>query len=286
MADSTAPRHVEERGFLSNRRGRKLFYAVHGDPASRCAWLFCNPFLEEKNFSQSVYVTWARRIADEGGLAVRFDYEGDGDSEGTGETVGLRDWVDDAVAVAEFIRTQFRPEYIYLFGLRLGGSVACLAAQQVACAGLLLWDPVIKGEPYFQDCLKINLTTQLATYKRVTVGRKQLLERFAAGETVNIGGHEVSPKMAQEIGNLDISPLLEVSHTVVDVIQFQNSDNSGFAFSSSHSRGGSPVQIHLLPVTPFWREPREYDAGQISLLEASIAMLRARECFGKTSTDA
>lgn len=277
---------MEERGFLSNRRGRKLFYAVHGDPVSRCAWLFCNPFLEEKTFSQSVYVAWARRIADEGGLAIRFDYEGDGDSEGTGETVGLQDWVDDAVAVSEFARTRFRLENIYLFGLRLGGSVACLAAQHVPCAGLLLWDPVIKGEPYFQDCLKINLTTQLATYKRVTVGRKQLLEQFAAGETVNIGGHEVSSKMAQEIRRLDISNLLEASPAVVDVIQFQNSDNSGFVFSSSHARSSSPVQVHLLPVTPFWREPREYDAGQTSLLQASMAVLRARECFGKTSTNA
>ena len=174
---------MEERGFITNRRGMRLFYALHTAADARSVWIFCNPFLEEKVFSHSVYVEFARFLASHGHTVVRFDYEGDGDSEGDLLDADLDGWVSDAEDITQALRPKIDGLAVNLFGLRFGAVVAALAAERIAARGMLLWDPVLNGERYFDECLKINLTTQLSTYKKVIDDRKQMLARLHNGGT-------------------------------------------------------------------------------------------------------
>ncbi len=99
--------------------------------------------------------------------------------------------VADVAAVVEATRRACRNvSDMSLVGLRFGAMLAALAASRLNNVDrLVMWDPVIDGEPYAQSLLRINLAAQLAAYKKVIEGREKLLERLAGGGTVNIEGY-------------------------------------------------------------------------------------------------
>ncbi|MBI3899541.1 MAG: alpha/beta hydrolase [Gammaproteobacteria bacterium] len=247
---------MEQRGFFDNRRGKKLFYAAHGRPGAGSAWLFCNPFLEEKTFSHPAYVSLARTIAANGGFAVRFDYEGDGDSDGEYDSLGLGDWVADVEAVAAFAQQRWNVTAPALFGLRLGAAVACMAAARIGSTRLLLWEPVVNGGAYLEDCLKLNLTTQLSTHKRVIEGRPKLLERLARDEQINIAGYQLGGRMAAQLQAFDLLQQLSAlsGYCQIDVVRLPPRAKADT----------SPVLTGVQRVIdcaglPFWQESRQHD---------------------------
>ena len=265
----------EERGFFTNRRGRRLFYAMHGGQNGRPAWVFCNPFLEEKVFSHPVYINFARRLSEEGWPVLRFDYEGDGDSEGDYRKIGLREWVDDVEDAISFVRGRYSSKSVNLFGLRLGAGIACLAAKKIACTNLLLWEPVVDGRDYFQECLRLNLTTQLATYRKVVEDRKQLMAKLNDGKAINISGYEVGRPMADSISNMNLATQLDDIACLVHIIAFVRAGAEPVRNDMLPLTAGRKADHRVLAVHQFWNEPRFYDAEQHALTALSLDMIAA-----------
>ena len=265
----------EERGFFTNRRGRRLFYAMHGGQSDRPAWVFCNPFLEEKVFSHPVYINFARKLSAEGWPVLRFDYEGDGDSEGDYRKIGLREWVDDVEDAISFVRGRHFAKTVNLFGLRLGASIACLAAKKNACTNLLLWEPVMDGRDYFQECLRLNLTTQLATYRKVVEDRKQLMAKLNDGKAINISGYEVGRPMADSISNMNLATQLDDIACLVHIIAFVRAGAEPVRNDMLPLTAGRKADHRVLAVHQFWNEPRFYDAEQHALTALSLDMIAA-----------
>lgn len=265
----------EERGFFTNRRGRRLFYTVHGGQSNKPAWVFCNPFLEEKVFSHPVYINFARRLSKEGWPVLRFDYEGDGDSEGDCRTIGLREWVDDVEDAISLVRGKHSAKSINLFGLRLGADIACLAAKKNACTNLLLWEPVVDGHNYFQECLRLNLATQLTTYNKVVEDRKQLMAKLNDGKTINISGYEVGKLMADSISNMDLAAQMDNIACRVHIVAFVRAGAKLVRNDMQPLTAGRKVNLRVLEVDRFWNEPRLYDAEQHALTALSLDMIAA-----------
>ncbi|HJQ76742.1 MAG TPA: amino acid adenylation domain-containing protein, partial [Acidimicrobiia bacterium] len=72
----------------------------------------------------------------------RFDYRGTGDSKGDPSAYGLANWVDDVRTAVDQARILTGHEKVILIGLRLGASLAMLAADKPGtCDRLILWDP-------------------------------------------------------------------------------------------------------------------------------------------------
>jgi len=275
LTRSESPADREERGFFTNRRGRRLFYAMHGGQSDRPAWVFCNPFLEEKVFSHPVYINFARKLSAEGWPVLRFDYEGDGDSEGDYRKIGLREWVDDVEDAISFVRGRHFAKSVNLFGLRLGASIACLAAKKNACTNLLLWEPVMDGRDYFQECLRLNLTTQLATYRKVVEDRKQLMANLNDGKTINISGYEVDRLMADSISSMNLATQLDDITCLVHIIAFVRAGAEPVRNDMQPLTAGRKVNLRVLEVHQFWNEPRFYDAEQHALTALSLDMIAA-----------
>lgn len=266
---------METRGFFENRRGRRLYFAAHGDAGAREAWVFCNPFLEEKVFSHPVYVAFARRLAGEGGFALRFDYEGDGDSEGEVSHLSLAEWGDDLADACAFARERFRAQSVSLFGLRLGAALAWLRADEVRAERLLLWDPMVNGAAYFQECLRLNLTTQLATYKKIVENREQMMQRLEGGETVNIAGYEVGGRMASSIAAMDIGEPDTAPASPARVLQFLK-PGAGVNRVASPMANHSNVHVEPVSIQPFWQESKHHDPAPERLIEASLRVVASR----------
>jgi exosortase A-associated hydrolase 2 len=273
LTQSASPSNREERGFFTNRRGRRLFYAMHGGQNDRPAWVFCNPFLEEKVFCHPVYINFARRLSKEGWPVLRFDYEGDGDSEGDYRTIGLREWVDDVEDAISLVRSKHPSRSVNLFGLRLGASIACFAAKKSACTKLLLWDPVVDGRDYFQECLRLNLNTQLSTYGKIVEDRKQLMAKLNDGKTINISGYEVGRLMADSISSMSLATQMDNIACLVHIIAFSRPGAETVRNDMQPLTAGHEVNLRVLEVHQFWNEPRLYDAEQHALTALSLHMI-------------
>jgi hypothetical protein len=169
------------------------------------------------------------------------------------------------------MRAHFGLEASGLFGLRVGAVVACLAGARIECPKLLLWEPVENGRAHLEDCLKINITTQLATYRRVVEGRPRLLERLARGETVNIGGYEIGQRMAEELQAFLLTQALGAigPHCRVEILRFgTRSTRADLAVAI-----GPQQRVTCFEAAPFWYEPRIYDPQQKDLVAASLPFM-------------
>jgi pimeloyl-ACP methyl ester carboxylesterase len=111
------------------------------------------------SYGQEAYAThrgWrilAERAANEGLTVLRFDYPGTGDSAGgEHEPATLDAWIDSIAAAVRWLRTQAGVATVSLVGMRLGATLAALAAARIGdIDGLVLLAPVVTGRGYLRE---------------------------------------------------------------------------------------------------------------------------------------
>jgi esterase/lipase len=264
---------VERRGFFTNRRGRRLFYAYHGEPG-RFTWIFCNPMLEEKINAHPVYVGLARNFAQNNASVIRFDYEGDGDSEGELASVGVEQWVNDAQDMARFAQTEFGATALGFFGIRLGGAIATLAAEGLACKQILIWEPIINGQSYFQDCLKSNLATQFSLYKKIVENRDQLIEKLNAGGSINVLGYELGKTMCDSLQKIDLVQTLQHIHFPVFILgSLRPETGKPLTPAFANLSETKEIKIQMIETIAFWNESKSYQPQPDSFVQPSLKIL-------------
>ncbi len=147
---------------------KSLFGIYHVPPTgiTRNHALLLIPSIEQEAIrAHRAYRQLAIRLSRLGFPVMRFDYWGTGDSKGEGALKGLSQWQNDiTIAIAE-LKNRSKQDHICLAGLRLGGTLATLAAESISVDGIALWEPVINGENYVealvewhQDKLRYFLT--------------------------------------------------------------------------------------------------------------------------------
>lgn len=185
---------AEQPLFLEGPRGRRLFAILHRahQPAARIPLVYCAPILEEKLNCHRIGVNFARRAAREGFDVLRFDYGGDGESSGDFVDASVEDRVEDVLSAALWLQRTVGGTTVRLVGLRFGAGLALLAAESSSAIGpVALWAPVLQGGPYLYEALRANLTSQLATHKKVVRDRATLIADMRAGGTVDVEGWEI-----------------------------------------------------------------------------------------------
>lgn len=275
----------EKRDFLRNRRGRHLFYALHtpirtSAPVADDVWIFCNPFIEEKVFSHGVYVQFARFLAGNGYTVLRFDYEGDGDSEGEYHRMDLLQWRDDVLDMMDLVMRLFPRARINLFGLRLGAAIAAFAAQKKVVHALLFWEPIFNGEKYMSDCLKINLTSHFFSSRKSVKDGKGLIESLRTAEMINLFGYEINDRLFDQIQRFDLKgllkPLAGISRIAAVAINRPGlkADRAEVLECAS-----DPEWFALLSMPTFWYGPRMIDMKPDRLFTRSHEIIQAMNEF-------
>jgi uncharacterized protein len=172
-----------------------LFGVLHRPSAeadARAAFVFCHPLGEEKLWSHRVFVSYARQLAAAGYPVLRFDFTGNGDSEGSFSDVSMTSLCADLRCAIQEVRRLTGVAAVSLLGLRLGANVAMKVAEEATdLRHLILWSPITDGERYLQDLLRINLMTQMATYKEIRQERPALVAEMEQGGIVNVDGYEM-----------------------------------------------------------------------------------------------
>jgi len=95
----------------------------------------------------------AEGLAERGIAVLRFDYPGTGDSAGDASEPGRwRAWIDSIRQAVALLRQSTGVERVSLCGLRLGATLAALAAQELGDVdGLVLLSPVLSGKNYQRE---------------------------------------------------------------------------------------------------------------------------------------
>jgi len=202
----------EEALFLEGPRGQRLFGILHraAAPARHAAIIYCSAILEEKLNCHRIGVNFARRAAAEGFDVLRFDYAGDGESSGEFVDASVTSRVEDIVAAASWVRETVGAGELHLLGLRFGAALALLAAEISPLVSRVAgWAPVLQGGPYLFEALRANLTSQVATHKKVIRDRNSLVADIRAGSTVDVDGWEIGKALYE--GRIEFEAAVKIA---------------------------------------------------------------------------
>lgn len=93
----------------------------------------------------------AERLAADGHLTLRIDYDGTGDSAGEQSDGGrLEAWRASAAAAGAELR-ELGCERLVIVGVRLGATIALLDGAELAADAVVAWAPVVAGRRYVKE---------------------------------------------------------------------------------------------------------------------------------------
>lgn len=218
------------------------------------AFVFCHPLAEEKLWSHRVFVSYARRLAAAGHPVLRFDFMGNGDSAGEFSELSVATFCADLRCAIAEARRLTGTTAVSLLGLRLGGTIASLVAEEEPhISQLILWAPITDGERYMQELLRVNLMMQMAAYKSVTQDRQELIADMQQGRTVNIDGYEMGWPLYSSVAAIKagLTPHVFAGQCLVVDVDRQPRPITDFQrLAASYSMGAA----EFAQEEPFWKE--------------------------------
>jgi exosortase A-associated hydrolase 2 len=256
---------------------RSLFGVLHRPPtgaAARPAFVFCHPLAEEKLWSHRVFVSYARQLAAAGYPVLRFDSTGSGDSGGSFSDLTMTMLADDVAAAIAEVRKLTGATAVSLLGLRLGANVAMLAAErETDIRHLVLWAPVTDGDRYLQDLLRVNLMTQMATYKEIRQERPALVAEMQQGRTVNVDGYEMAWPLYASVS----SDKPESAHTFTGpclIVQIDKQPRPAVDLTRL-AQSYSSASVQFAQEEAFWKEISRFYQEAPNLFGVTTAWLAA-----------
>ncbi len=131
-----------------------LYHEAEGRGLDRGGIVICAPFGAEYVRAHRALRELAIRLAGAGFHVLRFDYVGTGDSGGEADQATIEAWLADIGAALDEILEICGRRSASLVGLRLGGTLAAIAAAgRGDVVRLALWDPILSGPGYLEELL-------------------------------------------------------------------------------------------------------------------------------------
>ena len=193
--------------FLPN--GSDSMFALLHEPEgvrSGQSWVFCHPLAEEKLWAHRVFVGFARHLAAAGHTVLRFDLRGNGDSDGDFSQSSVERGVSDVRCAIDEVRRRTGAQTVSLLGLRFGATLASLVAERSTDIDkLVLWSPIVDGERYLLELLRINVATQAAVYREVRHDRTALVEMMRQGQSVTVDGYQLGFALYSEASAIKLA---------------------------------------------------------------------------------
>jgi alpha/beta superfamily hydrolase len=247
--------------FFLNRDGERLFGMMHSvDQRVDRAVVVCAPLFDEKLWSHRVLVNFARHLAAHGVPVLRFDYFGDGESEGRFEEASVSTRLRDIHDAINFCLRETRAPRVYLVGLCYGATLALRAAlerRHPAIAGVVAWAPVIDGERYINDILRAHLSAQMLLYRKVIHDREALVGQILANQSVNVEGYEIARPLFSELVQANIVEMLRQSTTPVLVQQIGPAERVDSQYQALSQLAGPAMQFEIVQELKFWTQQKK-----------------------------
>jgi exosortase A-associated hydrolase 2 len=264
---------MNETPFFFDGNGYRLFGVLHqaDGKAKREGFVFCSPFGEEKLWTHRVFVNFARDLSDQGYPVLRFDYMGNGDSDGDFEDCSVQTKLSDIGCAIRALREKApHTEAVWLLGLRFGATLALLASgNRSEIGGLILWEPIINGLAYMREMLRINISTQASVYKEIRHNTEALIQMMKDGKTVNVDGYEMSLPLYEQCAAID---LLKQDYSFTGsalLVQISKKEGNPSPPIKSLERRLENCETALALEEPFWKEIKRYYARADNLFRVT-----------------
>ena len=274
----TVERVVREALFFGSE-GDDLYGMVHrniGD--SDVGVIICQPFADEVQRSYRPLYALSNHLAAHNILTFRFDYRGCGDSKLNHSDSTIISRIEDINTAIDFIKSRYRVKKICLLGLRLGGSLAYLAAEKnPAVDALVLWRPVINAEEYFNDCLKTNLATQMVVFQKIVHTRQKIRSMLIDGANICLDGYEISPTLYSQLSEINLLKTAGYAKIPILIVNITpegkkaDPDIDPFCVKLSGSR--NLVEHCEITETSFWVDQRKYVPESKALFEKTTGWI-------------
>lgn len=252
-------------------------------PLQGLALVFCHPFAEEKLSSHRVLVNLARHLSEKGAWCLRFDYMGQGDSQGKFEDSNVETMLSDTIAAANLLRSYAGENALIGFlGLRFGATLATLAASRMASIRLLiLVAPIVQGKPYIETCLRSNLAAQMTLHGKVLKDRKALVQDLMSDQVVNIDGYLLTKTLYLQMLQVDLLTHPETIPRHVLIVHVARTQGKPIpreilTLQSACSHRGAEAECLDITEEPFWTDTRVYMPKAKSLEQAIVTWLESR----------
>ena len=268
---------MNETPFFFDGNGYQLFGVFHepeGGPKKQ-GFVFCSPFAEEKLWAHRVFVSFARALAGLGWPVLRFDYMGNGDSEGDFEESSVETMLSDIECAVRALREKMLGvESMGLLGLRFGATLAAMAGANAGeIEKIVLWEPIINGSNYMKEMIRINLSTQAWVYKEIRHNTESLVQMMKEGKTVNIDGYEMSWPLYEQCAAIDLlNPKQPFMGKTLLVQLSRKEGDISRPFKSLKDRMGN-CEAFLAVEEPFWKEIKFYYARAENLFQTTLKWL-------------
>jgi len=189
---------------------RQLFGLFHAaERESSIALLICSPFGQEAIRAHRLLRVLSDRLARVGTPVLRFDYYGTGDSPGDDTEGDLEGWRRDVCAAHEELRRRVGGRRIIWLGVRLGASLAVMAAKSGRCdpSKLIMWDPIIEGARYVEQLRASHVDALERSFCVPDPAWRRRLGKDADAFTEELFGFGISPLMRQQLRGISSETL-------------------------------------------------------------------------------
>jgi pimeloyl-ACP methyl ester carboxylesterase len=158
--------------------------------------VLCHPFGHEYIRAHRTIRNLGARLSDVGLHVLRFDYFACGDSAGETEAGSIARWKSDIAVAIDELKDMASLNRVSIVGVRLGASLAALAAaNRKDIEALVLWDPIARGGQYLQELADLQTRWLKRRPGQLAVSGDAPHELF---------GFPVSPALRGEFEALDL----------------------------------------------------------------------------------
>jgi exosortase A-associated hydrolase 2 len=244
-----------------------LYHAADPRVRPRGGILFLHPRGVEMNRSRRAAAAQARAFAAAGYTVLQFDLFGCGDSCGDFHNARWDLWRGDAIAALRWLAARAGGQ-VFLWGLRLGALLALDVAHHVPVAGLILWQPFLRGHTCVNQFLRsgVPILARPAAVPRTTAALRAQLYGHGALE---VGGYELSADLARALDACDAAELRPQAGALVWLATGTPAAGAAGANAARLQQrwGGPRIVFHHVPGAPFWAAPEPVEAA--ALIEAT-----------------
>lgn len=250
---------------------RPVFGWLHRpDPqaAVTAGLVICNPFGNEALCAHRSIRHLAHSAAAAGFAALRFDYDGTGDSAGhCFEPRRLAAWLASVSAAIDALRETTGVERVYLAGFRLGATIAALAClERRDLAGLIAIAPVVNGGAYLRE---------LRLLQRAMDAKREVTSQEHAGYQES-AGFLLTTETQTELRGIDLTRLSAAPCERILVLDRAEMPVDLALVPAWRARGATVERRAVRGYTEMMLDPHE-SAVPKGLLAAALQWLRAQE---------
>jgi hypothetical protein len=197
--------------------GPQMFSCLHlPNGEVRGGVVICSSTHAELLKAYHLEVLLARSLAASGIAVQRFQYRGDGNSEGSEADLTLPAMEQAAAEARDRLTERVGETTLSFMGVRLGAFPATKLAAESPGGSLLLWDPVLDADVFMRDAIRSHAISALkgeGKPERI----EQVLERLQREGSVELLGYEISDVFHSSIAGRKLVDYVPAGSTVLIV---------------------------------------------------------------------